>query len=78
MTMLIQEVTVIWQRRWTAMTWLYAFTRYSTAINCIIFFVPVDNIIVRHHNRFNPFDDTEFFRLLRGMLTTFNTFMLRA
>ncbi|KAI0086736.1 hypothetical protein BDY19DRAFT_995489 [Irpex rosettiformis] len=35
-----QEVEVIWRRKWSAMTWLYAFARYSEVLLCIIVFIP--------------------------------------
>ncbi|KAI0084418.1 hypothetical protein BDY19DRAFT_997771 [Irpex rosettiformis] len=38
---LSQEVRVIWKRKWTFMTWLYAFTRYSAVLLSIMTFIPV-------------------------------------
>ncbi|KAI0802058.1 hypothetical protein BC629DRAFT_163225 [Irpex lacteus] len=35
-----QEVDAIWNRKWTVMTWIYAFTRYSTAVDSILHLVP--------------------------------------
>ncbi|KAI0083914.1 hypothetical protein BDY19DRAFT_998115 [Irpex rosettiformis] len=36
-----QEVDVIWGRKRSMMTWLYAFTRYSEVLLCITAFIPV-------------------------------------
>ncbi|KAI0769483.1 hypothetical protein BC629DRAFT_784596 [Irpex lacteus] len=36
-----QEVKVIWRRKWTVTTWLYAFTRYTTLIFGIQSFIPI-------------------------------------
>ncbi|KAI0769525.1 hypothetical protein BC629DRAFT_1533792 [Irpex lacteus] len=38
-----QEVHVIWQRKWTATTWLYALTRYSILVDQIILLSPAWN-----------------------------------
>ncbi|KAI0769498.1 hypothetical protein BC629DRAFT_1680760 [Irpex lacteus] len=37
---LSQEVDVIWRRKWTATTWLYLLTRYSTIVDQIIVLIP--------------------------------------
>ncbi len=42
------EVEVIWSRKWTAMTWLYAFTRYTTVIIVCNSFNPADSSEVCH------------------------------
>ncbi|KAI0769528.1 hypothetical protein BC629DRAFT_1442214 [Irpex lacteus] len=44
---LSQEVDVIWRPKWTAITWLYAFTRYGAVINRIILLIPDWNIQLR-------------------------------
>ncbi|KAI0086727.1 hypothetical protein BDY19DRAFT_995482 [Irpex rosettiformis] len=36
-----QEIDVIWRRKWSMMTCLYAFTRYSGVLFCINNFIPV-------------------------------------
>lgn len=43
---LTQEVNVIWHRKWTATTWLYAFTRYVTVLDQTILLLPVRNFAV--------------------------------
>ncbi|KAI0818721.1 hypothetical protein BC629DRAFT_1463743 [Irpex lacteus] len=40
-----QEVHVIWSRKWTVMSWLYALTRYNAAVNSILFLVPVTSLV---------------------------------
>ncbi|KAI0804508.1 hypothetical protein BC629DRAFT_1590775 [Irpex lacteus] len=35
-----QEVEVVWCRKWTATTWLYAFTRYTSLLFSIWIFIP--------------------------------------
>lgn len=43
-----REVDVVWGRRWTAITWLYAFMRYSTiALNTMVF-NPAASMMVWH------------------------------
>ncbi|KAI0769492.1 hypothetical protein BC629DRAFT_1292144, partial [Irpex lacteus] len=49
-TTLSQEVDVIWCRKWTAITWLYALTRYSVVLQQIETFTPVWNFTVRIHS----------------------------
>lgn len=41
-----QEVGVIWQRKWTAITWLYAVMRYSTIMDQMDLLTPVWNLMV--------------------------------
>ncbi len=43
---LSQEVDVVWRRKWTAITWLYALTRYCEVLDQIVTFLPVGNITV--------------------------------
>lgn len=43
---LFQEVNVIWCRRWTATTWLYAFTRYSMVLDVILHIAPTKSLLV--------------------------------
>lgn len=33
---LAQEIDAIWCQRWSAITWVYAFTRYSTVVSSIL------------------------------------------
>lgn len=34
------EIDVVWCQKWSAITWVYAFTRYSTVLSCIVSFIP--------------------------------------
>ncbi len=43
---LSQEVDAIWSRKWTATTWLYALTRYGTAMDQILLLTPAWNFVV--------------------------------
>ncbi|KAI0799614.1 hypothetical protein BC629DRAFT_1285243, partial [Irpex lacteus] len=43
---LSQEIEVIWRRKWTVMTWLYAFTRYTLVVDTVFLFIPTGNIEV--------------------------------
>lgn len=43
---LSQEVDTIWCRRWSLMTWVYALTRYATALLCIWTIIPVGSLEV--------------------------------
>lgn len=45
MITLSEEVNVIWCRNWNTMTWLYAFTRYSTVVLSVLVFVPTGTAI---------------------------------
>ncbi|KAI0769529.1 hypothetical protein BC629DRAFT_789283 [Irpex lacteus] len=49
LTTLSREVDVIWSRKWTMMTWLYALTRYSTVADEINLLMPVWNF-TRHNS----------------------------
>ncbi|KAI0769502.1 hypothetical protein BC629DRAFT_785704 [Irpex lacteus] len=44
-TTLSEEVDVIWCRKWTATTWLYALTCYSTVLDQIVFLIPDWNFV---------------------------------
>ncbi|KAI0781564.1 hypothetical protein BC629DRAFT_1289752, partial [Irpex lacteus] len=46
MTTLSEEVNVIWRRKWTSITWLYALTRYSAVLDQILFLIPPWNFVV--------------------------------
>ncbi|KAI0769533.1 hypothetical protein BC629DRAFT_1442216 [Irpex lacteus] len=39
-----QEIHVIWNRKWTMMTWIFALARYSTVLSCVLTFVPVSSL----------------------------------
>lgn len=43
-----QEVEVIWRRQWSAMTWIYAFTRYGQVSLVLFDVIPVWGFVVRH------------------------------
>ncbi|KAI0738123.1 hypothetical protein BC629DRAFT_1300472, partial [Irpex lacteus] len=43
---LSQEVDVIWRRKWTAITWLYLLTRYSTVLDQIDLLIPGWDLVV--------------------------------
>lgn len=45
---LSEEVDVVWRRKWTTMTWLYALMRYSTVALSILSFPPAEDIKVWH------------------------------
>ena len=44
---LLQEVNVIWRRKWSIITWVYTLTRYATALITIRSFLPAPNLLVR-------------------------------
>ncbi|KAI0769503.1 hypothetical protein BC629DRAFT_1533368 [Irpex lacteus] len=46
---LSQEVDVVWRRKWTAITWLYALTRYCEVLDQIVTFLPVGNLTALIH-----------------------------
>ncbi|KAI0086734.1 hypothetical protein BDY19DRAFT_907926 [Irpex rosettiformis] len=39
-----QEVNLIWGRKWSATTWLYAFTRYNEVLLSIAIFLPISSL----------------------------------
>ncbi|KAI0781576.1 hypothetical protein BC629DRAFT_566332 [Irpex lacteus] len=41
-----QEIKVIWDRKWTIMTWLYALTRYIVAVGCLLNLFPAAGPLV--------------------------------
>lgn len=43
---LSQEINVIWSRKWTAISWLYAFTRYLAVADCIVHLLPDNGLEV--------------------------------
>ncbi|KAI0769558.1 hypothetical protein BC629DRAFT_1442237 [Irpex lacteus] len=45
---LCEEVDIVWRRKWTTMTWIYALTRYSVLFNNIRVFPTYDNNIEVH------------------------------
>ena len=47
---LTQEVQVIWSRKWSIMTMVYAFTRYTTVLLIISEFLPISNLAVRWYD----------------------------
>ncbi|KAI0769560.1 hypothetical protein BC629DRAFT_1442239 [Irpex lacteus] len=67
---LCEEVNVIWRRKWTTMTWIYAITRYSTLLLNILTFglggntisvlylqaVVAAQLIFRHCRGYTPFN----------------------
>ena len=41
-----QEIEVIWRQQWSSMTWIYAFTRYSSVLLIIFELIPVYGFVV--------------------------------
>lgn len=46
-----QEVEVIWRRQWSAMTWIYVFTRYSSVLLTVLDLIPIYGFVVRIDKR---------------------------
>lgn len=44
---LCEEIDIIWRRKWTAMTWLFAFTRYVAIVDIILTFTSPGSAQVR-------------------------------
>lgn len=49
MIALSQEVDVVWRRKWSIMTLVYAGGRYSMVIDNILLLIPIQGFVVRRH-----------------------------